>query len=301
MDEANVATMRRLVERSRRSRGVQLPVSFARGGPGQPSPLARLVRGGRGGEVRLKLYVSTVLLAGGPAEHKQYGANTVVDVSAQAWARALALPDPPGSGARRIAEAQGWLDASGFLKVERRRGREPIMRLLSADGKGRPWVRPTAPYITVPLELWANHWIWLLEATDLAVLISLLDFQGGREAGPRRKGRLSPSPATTPVGGHWMTAEERSRYCLSEDTWRHAPRRLAELGLVDVGEATVSRDFEAPRRHKTYRVASERLEMDAVGLPELWRHDSAGDASAGEPSGATQEEMERHHEPAGRA
>jgi hypothetical protein len=266
-DDLNVATMRRLVDRSRRSSGAQLPVPFARRASGGHPPLARLIQGGRGGEVRLKLYLSTVLLAGGPAEHRQYGANAVVDVSARAWARALALPDPDGRGARRVSEAQGWLHRYKFLDVERRPGREPIVRLLSADGAGRRWVRPTQPYITVPLALWDNHWIWVLEATDLAVLIALLDLAGGRVAEDRPNRRRRSGPARTPAAGLWMTPEERSRYGFSDDTWRKAPRRLADLGLVETEMVTsASRDFETPRRHRTYRVVFDRLDADALSI-----------------------------------
>lgn len=244
--------MRRLVERSRRHSGVQLPPTFARGSPRKPPPLSRTIQGGRGGEVRLKLYLSTALLAGSANKHRIYGENAIFNVSGPSWARALALVDPDHRGARRVADAQTWLHRAKLLQVERRAGVEPVVRLLSADGEGRRWSRPTLPYITVPLSLWDNHWIWFLGSKELAVLIALLDLQGGRGTS------ASPEP-------QWMTSEERARYGLSADTWRLATSSLEAKGIVQTSfEDALGRDFETRRRRKTYWVRRERLDTDAL-------------------------------------
>jgi hypothetical protein len=207
-----------------------------------------MIQGGRGGAVRLKLYLSTVLLAGSVNSHALYGANAVFNVSGASWARCLALPDPEARGARRVADAQSWLHKHRFLDVTRRPGSEPVVRLLSPDGAGRPWSRPTTPYITIPLSLWENRWIWALGARELAVLIALLDLQGGR-------GGTSSAP--TP---QWMTTEQRSRYGFSADTWRQASIALEARGIVVTDEEVVAMDFETARRRKTYWVDIDRLE-----------------------------------------
>jgi hypothetical protein len=122
------------VDRSRgRATGVRLPATFVRG-DGRKPMLSELLRGGRGGEVRLKLYLSTVLLAGSKHSHEIHGKNTIVDVSGPTWARALALPDPAAAGARRVADAQNQLASKRLIKVNRRPGQEPRVQLLHPSG-----------------------------------------------------------------------------------------------------------------------------------------------------------------------
>src|SRR5580698_2726011 len=60
-----IENLKFFVRRSRRSRGVQLARSFVRreNTPEAVPPLALLLRGGQGGEVRLKLYLTMLLLA----------------------------------------------------------------------------------------------------------------------------------------------------------------------------------------------------------------------------------------------
>ena len=246
--KSSEATLRRLLDRAKRQSGIQLPRTFVRGTGGRSAPLAKMVRGGRGGEVRLKLFLSVVLLAGGTHVHKKHGANAVANVSSSAWARALALPEPDSKGARRVADAQTWLSEAKLLAVRRQPGTEPFVQLLSADGGGRKWSRPTQPYVTVPIGLWSNHWMWFLDASELAVLIALLDFQGGR-----------------PGEDLWMEPEERMDYGLSPETWRTATMGLADKGLVDSSYGPApSRDFETARRRRTYRVEIDRLSSDAL-------------------------------------
>lgn len=266
-DAAAQAAMRRLVDRSRRHSGLQLPPSFARGGPNNSAPLSRMIQGGRGGEARLKLYLSTALLAGSAHSHPIYGANAIFNVSAPSWARALALPDPDANGARRVADAQTWLRRAKLLNVERRAGAEPVVRLLSADGGNRPWTRPTSPYITVPLNLWEKHWIWFLGAKEVAVLIALLDLQGGRA----KDGKPEPQ---------WMGNEERDRYGFSADTWRLATSSLEKKGILRTDFANgLHRDFETKRRRKTYWVIADRLETDALDVFEEALDSTSADAA----------------------
>lgn len=250
----------RLVERSRRTSGARLPVSFARGDGGTPV-LSDLVRGGRGGAVRLKLYLSIVLLAGSKHEHELHGRNTVVDVSGATWARALALPDPSGAGARRVADAQNQLASRKLIALDRRAGHAPKITLLHPSGSGRPWVEPGTPYIRIPLEVWTRRWIWALAAKELAVFIALLDLCRGK--GPDGTG-----------GPQALSGTFLRRYGMSEDTWRIASKALEEYGLIETDLALVRVDLESPRRRKRYHLIWGGLELEAPGLQSVPEADS---------------------------
>lgn len=212
--------------------------------------LSRLLKGGRGGTVRLKLYLTTVLLAGSKHAHKVHGRNAIVDVSGATWARALALPDPRGAGARRIADAQNQLANRQLIKLERRAGQAPKIKLLHPSGSGRPWVEPGTPYIRIPLELWTRRWIWCLSGKELAVLIAILDLCGGKD----RDGSGGPQA----LSGTYL-----GRYGMSEDTWRMASAALEKHGLVRTDREVVRVDLESPRRRKRYELVPEGLEVDA--------------------------------------
>lgn len=232
----------RLIERSKRHTGARLPASFVRGEGGTPM-LAKLLRGGRGGEVRLKLYLSMVLLAGGQHKHKVHGRNTIVDVSGANWARALGLPDPSGAGARRVADAQNHLASKEvqLLGLERRAGQAPKVTLLHASGSGLPWVEPGTPYVRVPLDLWERRWIWKLSGKELAVLMAIIDLCGG----DGRDGTGGPQA---------LSGTSLQYYGLSQDTWRIASRALEAHGLIRTDRVPVRVDLESPRLRKRYQL-----------------------------------------------
>ncbi|HVF74574.1 MAG TPA: hypothetical protein VM938_05955, partial [Acidimicrobiales bacterium] len=74
--------------------------------------MTTMLRGGRGGAVRLKLYLSFLWFAAAPPHDVTY--------PARAWASLLGLEDPEARGARRIIDAITWLDAHDFVVVEGR-------------------------------------------------------------------------------------------------------------------------------------------------------------------------------------
>jgi hypothetical protein len=133
------------------------------------------LRGGQGGEVRLKLYLTMSLLAVGPP-------FDIKPIPARSWAAALDIDGPAHNGARRVSDAIGWLVEHKLLLAERRQGAPGTVRLLSQDGTGGPYTRPTpsARYVRLPLGIWDEGWIVRLSGTALALLIVLLDLQGGR-------------------------------------------------------------------------------------------------------------------------
>jgi hypothetical protein len=136
---------------------------------------------------------------------------------ARSWAAALDLDDPTRNGARRVSDAIDWLAGHKLLVAERRQGAPGTVRLLSQDGSGAPYVRPTPQgrYVRLPLGMWEEGWIVRLSGTALTLLIVLLDLQGGR---------------ATP---QWISpAQARRRYDLSPDTWAKGLRELRALRSV---------------------------------------------------------------------
>lgn len=232
--------LRSLVERSHRSSGVQLAEPFIRrSDPSDaPPPLALLLRGGQGGEVRLKLYLTMSLLAVRPP----FDINE--PVPARSWAFALGVADPEHRGARRVSDAITWLAERKFLETERRQGTPGAVRLLHTDLSGRPYTRPTQNerYITLPLGLWGQGWIAQLSGTALALLIVLLDLQSGRGE------------------PQWISpAQAHRRYDLSPDTWTKALKELTALGLVTVSRRPQGGTFNYQRMRNAYWVRTDLL------------------------------------------
>ncbi len=124
----------RVLQLSKRKSGIQLPIGFVRSAwqprsdasPSSAStaepvvtPLVAMLRGGHGGEVRLKLYLSITLLAA----HPPFDISR--PIAGRSWATMLGLPDPEGNGARRIADALVWLDQHRYIALQRRPGMPP--------------------------------------------------------------------------------------------------------------------------------------------------------------------------------
>ena len=188
----------RAVERSKRRTGVNLPIEFLRSEQDPPAvtPLARLLRGGQGGEVRLKLYLCLSLLATAAPY------NIRERIRASVWAEALGLPDPEGNGARRVTNALRWLDAKGYIRLHTRAGMPPTVTLLDPRGGGGDYVgvEKAQRWVRLPLALWEREWIVDLSGSALALLLVLLELQGG---------------ATRP---QYLETGRHAQYGLSEDT-----------------------------------------------------------------------------------
>jgi hypothetical protein len=90
-----------------------------------------------------------------------------------------------------------------------------------------------------------------LESKEIAVLIALLDLQGGRGTPSK------PEP-------QWLSLEDRARYGFSDDTWRLASQSMEKLELISTERASHSRDFESKRFRKTYWVRTERFDIDVL-------------------------------------
>ncbi|MDG4773010.1 hypothetical protein [Solwaraspora sp. WMMD792] len=218
---------------------MQIPPDFVRDDAEGNPPLARMMRGGRGGEVRLKLYLSLTLLA-------VAGDNDINSKPARGWARLLDLSDPDVNGARRISDALGWLHSAKLLKLDRQPGLPPDITLLNPSGDGRRYGwRSNGRYINLPLDFWTQGWILSLSGAAVAVLLVLLEMQGGR----------------TPDDPPWLTGAQRTRYGFSDDTWTRAKKELQSYGLLTVRRIPQARDadFDFRRLRDTYWLDLHRL------------------------------------------
>lgn len=227
-----------LVRRSRRQR-VQLAIRFLRQNrpKGADPPLPRMLRGGRGGEVRLKLYLSMCLL-GVRAPHDVFG-------TAYLWAEALGLPDFERKGARRVRDALQWLEDANLIRVERARGKNPRVYLLSQAGTGNPYRRPASsgvPYASIPVEFWSNGWILRMSAKAIAVMIVLLQYGHGR----------------SPDEFFWM--KDARRYRLSADTWSRGAEELERFGFVERRREVKGDELELRRKRNLFRLRLQRFQ-----------------------------------------
>jgi hypothetical protein len=232
--------LNRLVDRSHRETGLPLSVPdfIRRAEDGTPPPLARMLRGGQGGEVRLKLYLTISLLAVSPP----YDVEDAIP--ARVWAEMLDLLDPDSNGARRVNDAFEWLDSRRFLISKRKRGAPGAIQLLSQSGSGEQYTRPagTKRYVRLPIGIWQDGWIVRLSGAALAMLIILLDLQGGRSD----RSWVSPGVA-------------RDRYDLSPDTWAKGVKELEQLGIVSVVKRPQGDFFDYKRLRNSYRVDEAKL------------------------------------------
>lgn len=196
-----------------------------------------MLRGGRSGEVRIKLYLCLSLVA----TKKPYD---IKRVPSSVWAAMLDLPDPPNRGARRVADALNWLQVNQFVALSRSPGSPPTVTLLDPLGGGAKYTRPRGRWVTLPLGFWEQQWITHLSGTGVVMLLVLLDLQGGLK---------------WPSDAPWLTGPERRRYGLSDDTWTRGTAELCSVGLLTVKRAPQGQDFDWRRLRNTYWVDKNKL------------------------------------------
>ncbi len=207
---------------------------------GHAAPAARLVSGGQGGAVRLKLYLSALYIASREPHQTDY--------PSRAWAELLDLSEPDGNGARRIGDAIHWLEAHRFVRVRKRRGSPTIIFLMDDGGSGRPYKHPAdlkRRYVQLPSGFWSSGWIGALSGAALWMLLVLLDMRPYPDQG--RPVWVSPRLAS-------------ERYTLSPDTWTRARKELEGYGLIQVTRQPIGEtDFDWRRRRNSYSLNIERL------------------------------------------
>lgn len=223
------------------------------------TPLALMLRGGRGGGVRLKLYLSFLWLAAAPPHELRY--------PARAWAQLLDLEDPETKGARRIADATRWLDEHDFIELSTIPGYSSTVQLLNEAGTGTAYELPGSAYnrlresnpkaaaahryIQLPASLWTSGWVAVLSPAALSMLLVLRVHAG---ANPSEDVWISPGYA-------------KDTYLLSEETRTRGLRELAQVGLISITRRQLvsSDSFDFRRFRNLYQFKPERLEQRASG------------------------------------
>lgn len=234
---------------------------IARTLPDDPPPLmAELLRGGRSGEVRLKLYLSLLW----------FGRNIPdlrVAYPAQSWAELLDLPNPATAGARRIQEGLRWLEKKNLVRLERRPGEATAIHLLDDTGSGEPY-EPAGQavnrlrghpdqsrhiYVQLPSSFWTSGWICVLSGAAVAMYLAVLHEQG--PADDSRQVWFSPAIA-------------RSRFDLSDDTRSKGLTELTRAGLISTSRRPVGLGpFDDNRYRNVYTINPAALSQHATVPP----------------------------------
>lgn len=222
----------RAIARSKRKSSVNFPIAYVKRGDVTPTA-ARLVRSH---ELRLKMHMTLVMQA-------TSSPHTLPDRPSQSLARWLNLP--PDTGPRRANEAKKWLQEEKLVAAVPLRDEKPGLLLLHPDGSGGPWEGNGSRWVGVPLALWENAWILRLSGKAIAVLLALLELNGG-----------SGDP-----DGELMDGHRKKQYGLSDDTWTRATKELEHFGLLRMTQVTWGNDDYQRRTRKRYFVIREALDV----------------------------------------
>ncbi|MEV8357449.1 hypothetical protein AB0P30_11585 [Micrococcus luteus] len=235
--------IQKAIDRAKRKSAVRLPTEFVRDRRAQnpKPPLAQMLRGGGH---QLHTYL-TILMKATKAPHE-----TKVTTGELA-----AMLHPEGvteSGKRKIASEIKKLEGPRppMLQVKREPGRVPAVLVLHPDGSGKGWDanRLSSPYITLPIELWANGWILTLTPRALGLFVVLRDLTHGRSASETA----------------WVDPIRKKQYGLSGDTWTRATNELKDAGLLTVTQK-VSSFYGEPRRRNIYTLHVDHMKSTKPG------------------------------------
>ncbi|MEU9233068.1 hypothetical protein [Streptomyces subrutilus] len=234
---AALSSLRKAVDGADRKGNVAFPIEFVKADdPADTPPLARLVQGGRGGEVRLRLYLCLTMMATAKPH------NIRRPPTSQTWAKTLALP--AATGPRRVTDNMNWLAANKFIEIGPRNGyAPPPITLLSLDDASRPYERASlgSRYVGIPIDFWSRGWILTLSPTATATLFMLLESQGGHSA------------------ARYIPSDRRELYGVSHNTWTKARKELEHHGFLSVGRVPQGSDFDYRRLRNTYRIDEDRF------------------------------------------
>jgi hypothetical protein len=197
--------------------------------------LSQLIQGGRGGEVRLKLYLLLTMIA------TQRPFDIRNPPTPLTMARTLALPQATGS--RRINGNLNWLEYHKLIKRTKRPGLTAAIQLLDLNGNEKPMPDPRSsrPYVTIPIEFWSEGWLLALSPTAIAVLFAVIERLGGQKI---------------PM---YMTRPRHQSYNLSHDTWTRGRKELEKHYLLKVTRTPQGDDYNYRRLRNSYWVDKERL------------------------------------------
>lgn len=242
---------------SSRARRRYIPIrnSFVRASSSDAvPPLALLAKTkGRGGDVKLKLYLGLVWLsASSPYD---------TDIPASAWAALLDLDDPAVRGARRVRKAMSELEQLGLVMRELIPGSTYTVVLLREDGSRRAYSLPSTLhrsrrrtrakddlYFKIPVLLWETGHIQRMSNAALTMLLIIIE---------ESRGKNDPQ---------WWTASTfTERFKVSKDVRARGTKELVSRELIEVDRQAVASapslnpQLSIRRSRNTYRVINEAI------------------------------------------
>lgn len=223
-----IEAMARATKRSQRKSSVNFPITYVKRGDGIPTA-ARLLQSH---ELRLKLHMTLVMQA-------TKAPHTLPDRPTQSLARLLNFGADTGS--RRANDAKKWLESNKLITSAPLPDGKPGLLILHPDGSGDQWEGNGPRWVGLPLGLWGNNWILRLSGRAIAVLMALIELNGG-----------SDHP-----DGELMSGHRKRQYGLSDDTWTRATKELERLGLLRTTNVYWGDDDYELRKRKRYLILPE--------------------------------------------
>lgn len=229
------------------------------------SPMISIYRGGRGGDVAIRLYLALIWRSARPPFDSTEAAAS--------WATLLDLEDPVGNGARRVRAALKKLSQAQLIRIESNPGAVSRIFLCREDGGNRAYVIPSSAfaasriasqrdvhrYFKVPTKLWTEGHIQVLSGPALVMLLIIMSAQQTSGGNPVWfsvkvfKDRFGIAPATRAAG-----AKELVQRGLMLETSQTIGGRSGSPGTV----------FGSPRaRRKSYKLIGAARIKPATTVP----------------------------------
>jgi hypothetical protein len=219
-------------------------------------PLATMLRGGQGGEVRLKLLLSLLWFSVRHPHETEY--------PARGWAALLDLPEADTNGARRVSAAIEWLHDHQYVYAVKRQGQPSTVYLLDERATGGAYQVPffalaakkaaNEPvgrddyWVALPASFWTKGWIAVLSPSAVALLLVILD----ESAGSGATERLWHSPS-----------QAKRRFGLSADVRSAGLRELTDYGILTMHRTSVTPGvFDFKRMRNVYDLHLEQLTVE---------------------------------------
>ncbi|PJJ73418.1 hypothetical protein CLV46_3010 [Diaminobutyricimonas aerilata] len=226
-----IESLGRATARSKRKSSVNFPINYVKRGDRAPTA-ARLFRSD---ELRLKLHM-TLAMQATKAPH------TLPKRPTQSLARLLNVP--ADTGPRRVRDAMKFLQKENLITTTDLAEGKAGLLLLHPDGSGNPWDGNGNRWVGVPFTLWTNAWILRLSGRAIAVLLALLELNGGSEH----------------PDGELMDGHRKKQYGLSDDTWTRATQELERFNLLRTTQVRWGDDDYDIRQRKRYFVIRENFD-----------------------------------------
>lgn len=223
-----IEALSRATARSKRKNSVTFPIAYVKRADATPTA-AWLVHSH---EFRLKLHMTLVMQA-------TRAPPTLPDRPTRYLAQSLNLP--ADTGPRRANDAMKWLQKHKLVTPTLLPSGRTGLLLLHPDGSGDEWKDNGSRWVGVPFTLWTNMWILRLSGIAVAVLMALLELNGG----------------STHPDGELMDGHRKKQYGLSDDTWTRATQELEHFGLLRMTEVYWGNDDHQVRKRKRYLILRE--------------------------------------------